>query len=221
MFKQFFLWCIIISQAGGMIMKLLVKKSVYEELEKSHKYVSRWFKNGKWQYKWPTNQKRGIGHSRSKKNIADQTKVITGIQPFFNPTESMIDNELDRLKKLSESGNLKCPALGNADIIINDMTKNHMNETKGETRTDAARDNKAFNLPFTEEILKNGKLAEKSYQPRYDENGKEIKNKKLTYGIVGRVSYFDNKHKQKNEYVEIAVAYDENSDKYVLSFSHP
>lgn len=183
-------------------------------LEKSHKYISRWFKNGKWEYEYPSNQKKDNGRGNAKNEIALKTKVITGIKPLINPTEKEIDIVISELKELSDSGKLNCPALGNENIYIIDETKSHAQKTGDTVRTPEATNHKFFYLPFVEQLLKNGKISEKSYRKNNNET------KRLTYGIIGRVEYRNEEQVTVKENVEIAVGYDSEKRKYVLSFAN-
>lgn len=198
---------------------IVIKKSLQEEFEnfvKSHKYISRWLKNDKWEYEYPKDQKRNNSRAEAKSDIALKTKVITDVHPLVNPTDLEVDAAINHLKELSNSEKLRCPALGNENIYIIDETKKHTQETGGISRTKEASNHKVFYLPFVEQILENGKISEKSYR----KTAKDDKNKRLTYGIIGRVEYRNENGKTVKENVELAIGYDVIKRKYVLSFSN-
>ena len=67
---------------------------------------------------------------------------------------------------------------------------------------------KAKYIPFVPEILKNGKICEKSSS-----------SKGVIYGVIGQVEYLDDKNKLVKEAVELAINYDNDSRKFVFSFS--
>jgi len=191
---------------------LIVKTSLsqeYEELFKSHKYISRWLKNGEWEYEYPKDQKRNNTRSEAKNDIALQTKVITGIKPLISASEQQIDDALVKLSIYAMDGKLKCPALGNNPIFIAEKTQEHIKETHGKQRSVKEIQHKAKYIPFVPEILKNGKISEKSYSKEG-----------LIYGIIGQVEYFEeSKGKIVRESVELAINFDKDKRKYVFSFA--
>ncbi len=208
---------------------LVIRKSLFDkickdyDIEKAYKYIRRYMgKDGKWLYVYPSNQPRNVTKRAAIKKIAMETPIIQGAI-LDDLSEENIDKELDKLNKLGDS--LRCKALGNKQIYINETTKSHGFETKGKDRSDEETIHKMRYLPFVPEILKNGKLLFKSYRHEYEfdeetgKYGKQLKHKHMTYGIVCRIKYFD-KSKGKNvvEPLEIAVAYDEEHKNYVLSF---
>lgn len=190
-------------------MKIGIRKNLLKGLcvEKAHKYIRRVMgKDGGYVYLYPKNVK---GNSRNaiKKEFVEHSPLINGIQPLNDFSEKEIEYQFNELKRLSSLEKLTCTALGRDNILINDMSFEHTQSTNGDVRELAAKENKLKYLPFVPEILKHGKLVEKS------------RNKgKVTYGIGGKVQYFD-KDKKKNviDFVEIAIAYDEQSNKYYLS----
>lgn len=190
----------------------MVRKDVYKSLlnlrwiEKAHKYIYRYKKGDDYVYIYPRNIKNKT-HNGAKKELVEHVGTIKGIQPLDDFSDKSVDNQFDRLRWLSEHNELICPALGRDNIIINEMSTFHTEETNGKLRDVKERESKLKYLPFVEHILKHGKLIEKS------------KNGKLTtYGIGGKVEYFD-KEKQKyvTDYVEVAIGYDKNANKYYLS----
>ena len=180
-----------------------------ELLEKSSKYIKRWFSNGEWHYKYPPKYKANQNRTETKKDIAQSTKLITGIKPLEAKTEKDIDDAIVQLALYANENELKCAALGNHRIYVTDRTQEHIKETHNEPRTDAEMKHKAKYIPFVPEILKHGKICEKS-------SSKEG----VIYGIIGQVEYFDKK-KNKNviESVELAINYDKDSRKFVFSFA--
>lgn len=180
-----------------------------ELVEKSSKYIKRWFSNGEWHYKYPPKYKANQNRTETKKDIAQSTKLITGIKPLEAKTEKDIDDAIVQLALYANENELKCAALGNHRIYVTDRTQEHIKETHNEPRTDAEMKHKAKYIPFVPEILKHGKICEKS-------SSKEG----VIYGIIGQVEYFDKK-KNKNviESVELAINYDTDSRKFVFSFA--
>lgn len=181
----------------------------FEKIEKSHKYIRRWFSNGDWRYEYPSDQKKPVSRSEAKINIAKRTKLITGIKPLANASERQIDEALLELNLESLAGKLTCPALGNQNIYVIGATQEHIKSTLGKQRSSNEIAHKAKYIPFVKEILRNGKICEKSSSK-----------KGVVYGIIGQVEYFDDK-KQKSvkEAVELAVNYDSDKRKFVFSFA--
>ena len=106
-------------------------------------------------------------------------------------------------------GKLKCPALGNHSVYITNRTQEHIKETHGQLRTDSEMKHKAKYIPFVPEILKNGKICEKSSSKQG-----------VIYGIIGQVKYFDKKkNKSVIDCLELAINYDKDVRKFVFSFS--
>ena len=180
-----------------------------DDFEKSSKYIKRWFSNGEWHYKYPPKYKENQNRTETKKDIAQSTKLITGIKPLEAKTEKDIDDAIVQLALYANENELKCTALGNHRIYVTERTQEHIKETHNKPRTDAEMKHKAKYIPFVPEILKHGKICEKS-------SSKEG----VIYGIIGQVEYFDKK-KNKNviESVELAINYDKDSRKFVFSFA--
>lgn len=179
-----------------------------ETLDKS-RYIKRWRSNGEWHYKYPAGKKRNATRKESKNEIAKTTKLITGIKPLVNAAEKEIDEALVKLSIYAMDGKLKCPALGNHGVYVTSRTQEHIKESKGAFRTTEAMRHKAKYIPFVSEILKHGKISEKSSS-----------NKGAVYGIIGQVEYFDEtKNKAVRESVELAVNFDKDTRKYVFSFA--
>ena len=86
-------------------------------IEKSHKYISRWQKNGKWGYRYPSEQNKGNSIRDAKSRIALKTTPIKGIQPLSFPAESVIRDEIEKLKRLSRKGKLICPCVRRAQCL--------------------------------------------------------------------------------------------------------
>ncbi len=199
----------------------MIKKELYDELcevfgienkakaiEKSAKYIKRWFSNGEWHYIYPPKYRAGRNRTKAKIAIANETKMITGIKPLTNVSESEIDEALLKLSLYANEGKLKCSALGNSSVYITHRTQEHIKNTKGNDRPIEAVKHKAKYIPFIQELLRNGKICEKSSSK-----------KGVIYGIVGRVEYFDEKKQKKiTEVVELAINYDEQKRKFVFSF---
>ena len=189
----------------------ILKKSglTHDEIEKSHKYIRRWRVCNDWRYEMPKDQKKNVKHSEAKLKIAKRTKLITGIKPLLNASKSEIDNALVNLSLYAMDGRLKCPALGNNSIYITGRTQEHIKETHGEQRSPKEIQHKAKYIPFVSEILRNGKISEKS-----------MSKEGVIYGIIGQVEYYDDeKNKTVRETVEIAINFDASKRKYVFSFS--
>lgn len=199
-------------------MRIMIRKSVLlnlfnkrldeeNNIEKAHKYIRRFMgKNGEYIYIYPKNVKSN-SRNAIKKELVAHTPLINGIQPLSDFSEEEVNYQFNELTRLSNQGKLTCTALGRDNILINEMSYEHTQSTNGDIRELPAKENKLKYLPFIPEILKHGKLVEKS------------RNKgKVTYGIGGKVQYFD-KEKKKNviDFVEIAIAYDEQANKYYLS----
>lgn len=179
-----------------------------ELVEKSAKYIKRWFSNGEWHYKYPSKYKANQNRTETKKDIAQSTKLITGIEPLRNPTEQEIDEALVQLSLYAINGKMKCRALGNHSVYVSDKTQEHIKETHGKPRIIPEIKHKAKYIPFVPELLKNGKIAEKSSS-----------SKGVIYGIVGQVEYVNDKNKKVKEVVELAINYDKDTRKFVFSFS--
>lgn len=80
-------------------MKALIKKDTVKELlqnfkmnviEKSHKYIRRWFSGGEWHYKYPQKYQPECNRTKTKIDISKKTPLITGIKPLSNATEKQI-----------------------------------------------------------------------------------------------------------------------------------
>ena len=177
-------------------------------IEKSSKYIKRWFSNGKWHYKYPPKYSVAENRTETKKDIAKTTKLIIGIKPLLNASESEIDNALVNLSLYAMDGSLKCPALGNNSIYITGRTQEHIKETHHEPRTIQEMRHKAKYIPFIPEILRHGKICEKSSS----KNG-------VIYGVIGQVEYLDDKNRLVKEAVELAINYDNEARKFVFSFA--
>ncbi|MBO4640878.1 MAG: hypothetical protein J5710_14095 [Treponema sp.] len=206
-------------------MKLCVRKDIFDSIcdslgiEKAYKYIRRWEKpGGGWNYEYPSDMPRNtrendkiVTRRKARKHIANKTKIITGVKLIQNDDD--YDREVNRLKQLSRKGQLRCKALGNENIIINDITIEHTKATKGDPRPPKEVYHKRMLFSFAEQVLKNGILNEVT---RRNTKGKEH----ITYGIVNMCRYYD-KYLDKvvDIPVEIAVGYDEDSKKYVLSAS--
>lgn len=208
-------------------MKLCVRKDIFDNvcnslgIEKAYKYIRKFKVNNKWKYIYPSNLPRKISTRQAVKAIAMNTPIMSG-KILEDLSEESIDEEIARLQTLD----LECPALKNMNIVVNEKTKEHAFETKGKERDSKETIHKLRYLPFVPDILKNGKLLFKSYRREYEyneetgEKGKHLPNKHMTYGVVCRIKYFDKK-KNKNviEPVELVIAYDEEQQNYVLSFT--
>ena len=179
-----------------------------ELVEKSSKYIKRWFSNGEWHYKYPPKYKANQNRTETKRDIAQSTKLITGIEPLRNPTEQEIDEALVQLSLYAIDGKMKCGALGNHSVYVSDKTQEHIKETHGKPRIIPEIKHKAKYIPFVPELLKNGKIAEKSSS-----------SKGVVYGIVGQVEYVNDKNKKVKAAVELAINYDKDTRKFVFSFS--
>ena len=180
-----------------------------DDIEKSTKYIKRWFSNGAWHYKYPAKYRASQNRTKAKIDIAKETKLIQGIQPLENFTEKEIDEALLNLSLYAMDGKLKCPALGNHSVYITNRTQEHIKETHGQLRTDSEMKHKAKYIPFVPEILKNGKICEKSSSKQG-----------VIYGIIGQVKYFDKKkNKSVIESLELAINYDKDLRKFVFSFA--
>lgn len=210
-------------------MKLFVRRDVYDEfiarravdeIEKSHKYIRRWkMNNGEWGYEYPSGYDKRI-HSLKDvaTGIAGKTKTITDVKPLR--TEAEINTELKRLKDLADSGNLKCPALGNSNIYIEDMTAGHAEKTRGRLRTVEERIHKLQYLSFVEPVLKNGVLFMKSRKYNHSWTLDKVpERERTTYGIINKVSFHDDRKGKDVECgLEIVVAWDSERKRFVFSF---
>ena len=178
-------------------------------LEKSTKYIKRWFSDGEWHYKYPAKYRARANRTQAKIDIAKGTQLITGVSPLINPTEAEIDEALVQLSIQAMDGKLKCNALGNNSIYITGVTQQHIKETHNKPRVWAETQHKAKYIPFVPYIIKNGEICEKSSSK-----------KGVIYGIIGQVEYFDTgKNKTVRECVELAINFDKDTKKFVFSFS--
>lgn len=192
-----------------------------DDIEKSHKYIRRWkMNNGEWRYEYPKGFDKKIHSFRDVTTaLTNKTTEIKGIQPLT--TEKQIDAELERLKKLSEEGKLTCPALGNANIYIEDMTAGHAEKTNNVFRTADAKIHKLQYLSFVEPILKNGILFMKSRKYNHAWTLDKVpERERTTYGIINKVTYTDTRHNNKQVTcgLEIVVAWDDEKKRFVFSF---
>ena len=193
----------------------------HEDIEKAHKYIRRWkMNNGEWRYEYPKEFDKTIHSFRDVTTaLTNRTTEIKGIQPLT--TEKQIDAELERLTKLSEEGKLTCPALGNANIYIEDMTTEHAEKTNNVFRTADARIHKLQYLSFVEPILKNGILYMKSRKYNHTWTLDKVpERERTTYGIINKVTYTDTRHNNKQVTcgLEIVVAWDAERKRFVFSF---
>ncbi len=193
-------------------MRLCVRKDIFDSIcdslgiEKAYKYIRRYKKGDDYVYIYPKNVKNK-NRTRAKKELTEHVPIIQGLQPLYNINEDTVEYWFNELRRLSSHGELICPALGRDNILINETSKKHQEETNGKLRIPEAKNHKQRYLPFIADILKHGKLIEKS------KNGKQT-----TYGIGGKVKYFDKElNKERIELVEVAIGYDANSKKYYLS----
>lgn len=193
-------------------MKLIVRKDIFDNvydtlgIEKAHKYIRRYKKAGKdnWFYVYPGNKNDNTGKPRiqEKLQIALKSPVITNIKPLLNPTLNDINNEFNKLTKLSKSGNLKVKAYGNFPVIINKKSYKHLFEARGKPRDPSVIQERAELLPFVAEILNNtGVLGEKS-----------ARRNSTAYGIFGRCNV-----NGVIKTVELSLAFDEQSRLFFLS----
>ena len=192
-----------------------------DDIEKSHKYIRRWkMNNGEWRYEYPKGFDKKIHSFRDVTTaLTNKTTEIKGIQPLT--TEKEIDAELERLTKLSEEGKLTCPALGNANIYIEDMTTGHAEKTNNVFRTADAKIHKLQYLSFVEPILKNGILYMKSRKYNHTWTLDKVpERERTTYGIINKVTYTDTRHNNKQVTcgLEIVVAWDAERKRFVFSF---
>lgn len=198
-----------------------VKSEKTDDIEKSHKYIRRWkMNNGEWRYEYPKGFDKKIHSFRDVTTaLTNKTTEIKGIQPLT--TEKQIDAELERLTKLSEEGKLTCPALGNANIYIEDMTTEHAEKTNNVFRTADAKIHKLQYLSFVEPILKNGILYMKSRKYNHTWTLDKVpERERTTYGIINKVTYTDTRHNNKQVTcgLEIVVAWDNERKRFVFSF---
>lgn len=192
-----------------------------DDFEKSHKYIRRWkMNNGEWRYEYPKGFDKKIHSFRDVTTaLTNKTTEIKGVQPLT--TEKQIDAELERLTKLSEEGKLTCPALGNANIYIEDMTTEHAEKTNNVFRTADAKIHKLQYLSFVEPILKNGILYMKSRKYNHTWTLDKVpERERTTYGIINKVTYTDTRHNNKQVTcgLEIVVAWDAERKRFVFSF---
>lgn len=192
-----------------------------DDIEKSHKYIRRWkMNNGEWRYEYPKGFDKKIHSFRDVTTaLTNKTTEIKGVQPLT--TEKQIDAELERLTKLSEEGKLTCPALGNANIYIEDMTTEHAEKTNNVFRTADAKIHKLQYLSFVEPILKNGILYMKSRKYNHTWTLDKVpERERTTYGILNKVTYTDTRHNNKQVTcgLEIVVAWDAERKRFVFSF---
>lgn len=187
-------------------------------LEKAYKYIRRWkLNNGDWKYEYPKEYK-GMNKKEVVTNITNKTQEITGILPITD--KQQVYREYERLRSLSEQGKLKCKALGNKNILVEDGTLAHAKQTRGTVRSEEEMMHKLQYLSFVEDVLKNGVLFMKSR--RYNHSWKLDKvpeRERTTYSILNKISYFDSK-KGKNVTVglEVVVAWDSERKMFVFSF---
>ena len=97
-----------------------------DDFEKSSKYIKRWFSNGEWHYKYPPKYKENQNRTETKKDIAQSTKLITGIKPLEAKTEKDIDDAIVQLALYANENELKCTALGNHRIYVTERTQEHI-----------------------------------------------------------------------------------------------
>lgn len=192
-----------------------------DDFEKSHKYIRRWkMNNGEWRYEYPKGFDKKIHSFRDVTTaLTNKTTEIKGVQPLT--TEKQIDAELERLTKLSEEGKLTCPALGNANVYIEDMTTEHAEKTNNVFRTVDAKIHKLQYLSFVEPILKNGILYMKSRKYNHTWTLDKVpERERTTYGIINKVTYTDTRHNNKQVTcgLEIVVAWDAERKRFVFSF---
>ena len=192
-----------------------------DDFEKSHKYIRRWkMNNGEWRYEYPKGFDKKIHSFRDVTTaLTNKTTEIKGVQPLT--TEKQIDAELERLTKLSEEGKLTCPALGNANVYIEDMTTEHAEKTNNVFRTADAKIHKLQYLSFVEPILKNGILYMKSRKYNHTWTLDKVpERERTTYGIINKVTYTDTRHNNKQVTcgLEIVVAWDAERKRFVFSF---
>ena len=211
------------SQNEQITSKLQANKNIFTrgDLEKSHKYIRRWkMNNGEWRYEYPKGFDKKIHSFRDVTTaLTNKTTEIKGVQPLT--TEKQIDAELERLTKLSEEGKLTCPALGNANIYIEDMTTEHAEKTNNVFRTADAKIHKLQYLSFVEPILKNGILYMKSRKYNHTWTLDKVpERERTTYGIINKVTYTDTRHNNKQVTcgLEIVVAWDAERKRFVFSF---
>lgn len=179
------------------------------EIDKAHKYIRRWMgANGKRRYAYPSGQKRGTTRTEAKRAIAAKTKLITGIKPLKVRPGADIDNAVNEMIRRCGKKGFLCPALGNRPVFVTRKTLRHIKATRGNKRTPENRRRKARYIPFIPELLKHGRISEKS-RPKEG----------MVYGVIGQVEYFRNDGRKIREYVELAVAYDKAKKQFVLSFS--
>lgn len=190
------------------------------DLEKAHKYIRRWkMNNGEWGYEYPQkHNNKNYSFKDVITKLVNKTTEIKDIKPLT--TEEEIDTEIKRLTKLSEKGKLRCPALGNNNIYIEEMTTEHAKKTYGVYRTNEARIHKLQYLSFVEPVLKNGVLFMKSRKYNHSWSLDKVpERERTTYGIINKVTYFDNKkNKQITCGMEIVVAWDNKRKMFVFSF---
>lgn len=189
-------------------MRFMIRKRFLDSsFEKAYKYIRRYKKNNKWFYVYPN----GVTEQPKKAlvELAKKTKLITGIRPLDINSYGDLRNYINILKQKSEKNELKCPALGNVNIEIEEDTYKHFVFTHGKMRPFAETQHKAAYLPFVQEILKNGILCEKS-------KSKEG----VIYGVCGQIQYFNKKeNKIKKEMIELAINFDKESKKFLFSVS--
>ena len=166
-------------------MKLCIRKDIFDSvcdslgIEKAYKYIRRYKKGDDYVYVYPKNVK-AKNRTGAKKELTEHVPIIQGLQPLYEINEKNVEYYFNELRRLSSHGELVCPALGRDNILINETSKKHQEETNGKLRIPEAKNHKQRYLPFIADILKHGKLIEKS------KNGKQT-----TYGIGGKVKYFD------------------------------
>lgn len=186
-----------------------IENKDFDSIEKAYKYIRRWYSNGEWHYIYPPKYRAKKNRTKTKIEIAKKTKVITNIKPMFDATEEQIDNAILQMSLFAMDGKLKCKALGNNSIYVETKTQDHIKETKGKRRPFPEIQHKAQYIPFIPEIIKNGVLCEKSKT-----------SSGVIYGVIGQVEYTNKSGKVVKEAIELAINYDESTDKFVFSFSN-
>lgn len=144
-------------------------------LVKSHKYISKEWKNGRWVYEYP--DENGKGSKRQhEREIAKKSELIVNIAPLEVKNARCF---LNTLEEMSLNGQLKCKALEGRKVIFNRFSKKHLFETKGEKRDPKSIYERARLLSFIPKIInKTGLISNVT-------ESKKIKGKK-SYEIIGR-----------------------------------
>jgi len=125
------------------------------EKAKTHKYISKEWENGQWEYEYPkSNNERRV-------NIANQTELITGIQPLQvdqSNVVSKVNSYFVELRKKIKTG-LYCRAMQNKKIVGID-TKHFFTQSKGLKRPMSELLKRAILLPFIIPIIeKTGRIS--------------------------------------------------------------